>query len=72
MDNPTTPQRTRRNSLITLMCEMEGIDPPGEDAYTIQPASPLTAREINLIERIIEERNGNEIITVITGMFSRI
>ncbi|KAI6081378.1 hypothetical protein F4821DRAFT_274975 [Hypoxylon rubiginosum] len=52
------PKPARRNSLITLMCEIEGIEPPEEDAYESGPPSPLTDEQLSIIFKIIRSREG--------------
>ncbi|KAI0095743.1 hypothetical protein F4776DRAFT_658718 [Hypoxylon sp. NC0597] len=50
------PRRARVNSLISLMCELEGIPAPGPDAYTTEPPEPLTKKEVGWIKKLIKER----------------
>ncbi|KAI1500209.1 hypothetical protein F5X99DRAFT_429991 [Biscogniauxia marginata] len=52
---PMTPRKCgRANPLITLMCELEGIQPPSPGAYTAEPSSPLTSEQVGWIKTIIK------------------
>ncbi|KAI1100346.1 hypothetical protein F4804DRAFT_336357 [Jackrogersella minutella] len=51
----SSEQLPRVNSLITLMCQMEGIEPPSETAYTTEE-DPLTSEHVEWIKALIRER----------------
>ncbi|OTA62327.1 hypothetical protein K449DRAFT_465104 [Hypoxylon sp. EC38] len=61
--SPSTPRRARTNSLISLMCELEGIVPPGPDAYTADPPEPLTEEEVGWVKKLIKEREESETVS---------